>query len=445
MLTPGQLLEYSQSNLMVESLSKYNYDLLLYLAEKIAQSEKYFTEAEKRIAQSGIRNDGYLGSLEWATYIKTSIDADYQKFYREADRINKKLPGWTQNFYERTGLESYIYQAGKFQEAFDAGMISQAPVKFADNPIIHRIIEAGAEVTAGELDNFTRTTAKRTNGNLQAVLTQAHLDYVTNAFSREEAIQNALRRLYGDKNNIMQVVEYPTGHKDFLDVAVRRAVIGGLNLTTSQINMDLGERLGGTTVETSAHMFARDTGSGYENHLDWQGKWYSYLGRNPDYPDFEESCGWEGRYFGKYKGKGIHGYNCRHGFAFVFPGISEHAYDPADYIAPDIEWNGKTYTGYQGAQMQRDKEGRVKSLKRKLIVHNQALESAVNDDIKLMERNNFYAKSRQLKKAEARLKEFCKETGLEYQPQRVRYFGYDRSLASKTSAANRRYQKEREK
>ena len=77
-------------------------------------------------------------------------------------------------------------------------------------------------------------------------------------------------------------------------------------------------------------------------------------------------------------------------------------------------WKAKEY--------QRTVERAIKDTKRQLVVLDEALKNAKTDELKAELGNAFSSKSVLLKKQEARLKDFCKQTGIYYDNSRLQIF-----------------------
>ena len=92
-----------------------------------------------------------------------------------------------------------------------------------------------------------------------------------------------------------------------MDVAVRRAVLTGVNQTTARMQIARADEMECDLVETTAHMGARP------EHMDWQGRIFSRSGKSRKYPDFVKSTGYG-------TGPGLCGWNCRHSFFPYFEG-----------------------------------------------------------------------------------------------------------------------------
>jgi hypothetical protein len=74
----------------------------------------------------------------------------------------------------------------------------------------------------------------------------------------------------------LQVI-YPTRHKDNLEVAVRRAVVTGVNKCFSDLNLIRAKESGYNHVLVSSHLGARhieNPNPEYLSHDIWQGKVY---------------------------------------------------------------------------------------------------------------------------------------------------------------------------
>ena len=103
----------------------------------------------------------------------------------------------------------------------------------------------------------------------------------------------------------MKYITYPTGHKDTLEVAVRRAVLTGVSQTSAKLQLARADEMGCEFVEVTAHAGARPS------HAEWQGKVFHRGGAvtrdGVRYEDFERATGYG-------TGPGLGGWNCRHSF-----------------------------------------------------------------------------------------------------------------------------------
>lgn len=119
----------------------------------------------------------------------------------------------------------------------------------------------------------------------QWALDSAEMQIQSGAISYNQAVATAVKQLADsglcvvyDKagNHVKNMVGYESGHKDQLDVAVRRAVMSGVNQINQKYREQSMDYLETDLVETSAHLGARniDGPNGWENHEKWQGKIY---------------------------------------------------------------------------------------------------------------------------------------------------------------------------
>lgn len=278
--------------------------------------------------------------------------------------------------------------------------------------------EAIRRQTHDEFRNITQSMgfAIRTGGKpkfygvaqvYQRALDRVTLEVATGSIDYNTAIRNAVSDL---AESGLQYVNYASGRIDRADVAVRRAVMTGVTQCAGRMSENAMELLGTRYVEVEAHSGARDTGAGYFNHKSWQGKWY-YWSRHsePDplgkYDDFIKTTGYG-------EGGGLCGWNCRHMWFPVIPGLDEPTYtkEQLDNIdPPPFTWDGKEYTAYAARQKQREYEREMRRCKRLMIAHDEA---GNQDDY------NHY--KNRLKKKSAEYKAFSQKAGLPLQMERAR-------------------------
>lgn len=277
------------------------------------------------------------------------------------------------------------------------------------------LLNAGYRQTLGTWLNLTTTTANTVSGEFEHALSRAWLQVSSGAFDYNTAI----RRAVDDLADRMAYVTYPSGHKDTLETAVRRAVLTGVNQTAGKLQMARAEEMGCEFVEVTAHEGARP------DHALWQGRIY-HIGGEIDYEgnhyeDFVKATGYG-------TGPGLCGWNCRHNFYPFYPGISLRAYTDErleELNAPSVEYRGKKYTWYEISQMQRAKERTVRKYKRRFLAESEAGLDTGTSAVKL-------------KAARQDLKQFIQETGSKEDSARVSVHGFGRSAAGKATAAVRR-------
>ena len=237
------------------------------------------------------------------------------------------------------------------------------PQPFEESAALNNLLDAGARQTCGTWQNLTATTANTVTGAFERTLDAAWLKVSTGAFDYKAAVKQAVDSLADD----MPMVTYPSGHKDSIEVAARRAVLTGVAQTTGKLQVARMDEMGCEFVETTAHGGARPS------HAEWQGRRFhrggavDYKGRH--YPDFEAATGYG-------TGAGLCGWNCRHTFFAVFPELG----DPPQWTreelqelnARNIEWNGKKYTAYEISQMQRARERNVRRWKKRYLAEDAA-------------------------------------------------------------------------
>ena len=286
------------------------------------------------------------------------------------------------------------------------------PPPFEENAALNNLLDAGARQTCGTWQNLTATTANTVTGAFERTLDAAWLKVSTGAFDYKTAVKQAVDSLADD----MPMVTYPSGHKDSIEVAARRAVLTGVNQTTGKLQVARMDEMGCEFVETTAHGGARPS------HAEWQGRRFhrggavDYKGRH--YPDFEAATGYG-------TGAGLCGWNCRHTFFAVFPELGDPPQWTQEQLrelnARNIEWNGKKYTAYEISQMQRARERNVRRWKKRYLAEDAAGLDTTDSAVRL-------------KAARQSLAEFAQATGGRVDSARTSVPKFGRSEASRASA-----------
>ena len=239
------------------------------------------------------------------------------------------------------------------------------------------------------------------------------------AISYNQAISNAVKQL---ADSGLKTVDYESGVHSSVDTAVRRAIMTGVNQLNQKYAEQSADYLETDLVEVSAHIGARNTGNGLENHESWQGGVYRWAEKPGDskgeYKNFVATTGYG-------LGAGLGGWNCRHTFYPFVEGVSEPTYSQADLDAMKGEnrkfvFDGKEYDGYTATQMQRSIERQIRKQKRLRDAYKAA---GLKDDET--------AANIKLRRLNAKYKEFSKAAGLPEQKERLKVlYGDTKSTAA---------------
>lgn len=238
----------------------------------------------------------------------------------------------------------------------------------------------------------------------QWALDNATMQIQSGAINYNQAVKSAVKQL---ADSGLKVVDYESGHRDQIDVAVRRTVMTGVNQICAKYTEQSAEYLETPYFEVSAHSGARDKPgpSPWSSHKDWQGKVYS-IRAGDIYPNIYEVCG-----LGAVDG--LEGANCRHRRFPWVEGVSERTYTDKQLEHIDnglgCTFDGKAYTAYEATQMQRRVEREVRKLKREKAAYRAA--GLKGDAMALNTR---------LHRLSTKYKAFSEAAGLPEQPERMK-------------------------
>lgn len=358
-------------------------------------------DAARRIGKAGNITD----TAQWQLWRLEQLG----QMRESAVRQLAKYAGATDDALRKVLLDSGTATLASDDAIYRGAGLEPSPI--GSSPQLNNLLDAGYRQTAGTWQNLTATTANTVTGELEAALDDAWAQVSSGAFDYKTAVKRAVDGL-ADR---MAGVTYPTGHKDTLEVAVRRAVLTGVNQTAGKLQMARAEELGSEFFEVTAHAGARP------EHAAWQGKVFHKGGAvdrdGIHYEDFEQATGYG-------TGGGLCGWNCRHSFFPFFPGLSDPAYSQQTldaYNARDIEYNGKQYTRYELEQMQRALEREVRKHKRRYLAETEAGLDGTQEAVKL-------------KASRERLTQFTSELaqkGFVLDSSRAGVSGFGRSAASR--------------
>lgn len=269
------------------------------------------------------------------------------------------------------------------------------------------------EQTRQEMRNITRSMGFLVDGGrtmlppakaYQWALDNAEIQVQSGAISYNQAIRSAVRQL---AQSGLKIVDYESGHRDQIDVAVRRAVMTGVSQLCAKYTEQSADYLNTPYFEVSAHAGARDKPgkSPWSSHKAWQGRVYS-VRAGDIYPNIYDVCG-----LGAVDG--LEGANCRHRRYPWVEGVMERTYTDEQLAHIDdglgCTYDGKSYTAYEATQMQRRVERQIRAVKR-LKIGNKA--SGLNDEARTA--------NIKLRRLNAKYREFSAAAGLTPQWERTK-------------------------
>lgn len=308
----------------------------------------------------------------------------------------------------------------------------EAPADIRQDGGMKQVLDAGYRKTLGTMRNLVSTTANTTQTAFLQACDRAYMQLSSGAFSYQDAIRMAVRNLADGG----AYVTYPTGHRDRIDVAVRRCVLTGVGQTAAAVAKKRAEDSGCKYMELTAHGGARP------EHARWQGQLVQIQGkRTKKVIDGLKVFTLEEIGYGD--GRGFKGWNCRHNWHPYYPGLSTPNYTPEEIARLDeksISYNGEKYTEYEISQMQRKGERKVRALKRRAAALDEAAKNTDDPALKQGLNDDFAAVSVRLKDAEKTLKDFCRQTGRRNDTFRSQVNGFGRSTAQRAVQAAKRVQ-----
>lgn len=383
------------------------------------------------IARRLVKTDILTESAEFQTERLMQNGLTLKEIQHTVSNLSNLTESEVRRIFDEANLENME------SENLRAAIAGKTPLDHSANTAMANLLAAHIRKTVGDVRNLTRTTASQGQDSFFRACTLANMQVSSGAFTYDFAIKNAIRQVA--KEGLK--VQYPTGHVDKLDVAVRRAVLTGVNQSAAELNMMYADEIGADLVEVTAHMGARPS------HAVWQGGIYSRSGKNSSYPSFIESTGYG-------TGDGLCGWNCRHSFHAYYEGSPRtYSKEYLENLDKDVyEYRDKTYTNYEAGQKQRAYERAIREEKRYLAGLNAAYKETTDQALKTSLRADMESSAVRLKRTEANMKIFCKATNRKVDNVRTQVYavkdasgkivGFDKSAAQRARQIAIRHHKE---
>lgn len=398
---------------------------LWYVADKVVDIWNELNEwairdiAERIMAAELYDYDKLPGTARWRTWLLRQSGIHYDEIVSKVSKLSKRSEEAVRDLFVEAGLMS-VENDAKIYEKHDI----EVPDIRQDKRLT-QILEGAYNQTNGELRNYTRTTLDASNKLMIDTLDKAYFDIKTGNRSYSEVIKEAIETVSKEG---LTVTYHPSGHKDTIETAVRRAVMTGLNQGTAKISIANCEKLGAEYVVISAHEGARISDDPVANHLGWQGKIYKLQGSTKKYKNLEEATGFPNNPLG------LCGYNCRHNLYPHFLGDP----NPWEDIANRAEENKGSYAI---AQKQRQMERAIRKSKQQLLGYQTGIDNCTDEKTKVDLQMEHDRLANRLQRQNKAYNEFCKEHDLVKESDRLRVAGWNRSTADKARSGTGRYNK----
>ena len=314
----------------------------------------YFYNAQNRIIADVARRIQKAGEI--------TSTADYQlnkylilggtteQIQAEIKRLTSKTSAEIADIYDQVIDSDYV----RYKEIYEQINGNFPSIVDPENEILNTWITGIMEQTRGQIQNISESlgfmvpagnglTFTPLTNIYQKYVDAACMDVVTGSFDYNTVLKRTVKEL---SRSGIRAVDYASGQVNRAPVAVRRAVLTGVNQVSAKINEKVAQDLGTEYFEVTAHAGARPS------HAEWQGKVYKHS-------ELVSVCG-----LGDVAG--LCGANCRHAYYAYFPGISVRAYSDEDLQrireqdAKEETWLGKTYNGYERTQKARQYESTMR-------------------------------------------------------------------------------------
>lgn len=378
--------------------------------------EKLYYDLQNRIIQDIARRINKAGDMtstaEWQMQRLKNINRDNEYVRKELAELTNRAEDEIDKMFEESARKDYR----RAQKLYVA--VKGEAIPYEESEVGEMLTEAIIRQTKAEVADITRSLgfSMEVNGKREYFpIARLYHEYTDNAcmsvasgaFDYNSVLRNVVNGLAN--SGVRTVVYGDTGHVNRAPVAVRRAVMTGMNQLTAQISQRTAFDLGAEYYEVTAHIGARPS------HAEWQGQVYKISGSDATHRNFEEATGYG-------TGDGLCGWNCRHSFYPFFPDISTRAYTDKELkelygdSVNEKEFAGKMYSGYQATQKQRQYETTMRA--QRANIHGLVAGGADKDDV-------LTAKARYLNTMRT-YKEFSKAMDIPTQMERVYIDGLGR-------------------
>lgn len=358
-----------------------------------------FTPSQVREVLQSVKYGNNLDEI--MNKIADVSEKNVSDIYDIFEEVAKKNQNYAKQFYE--------YRKVKF-------------IPYKQNKSLQEQVKAIAKVTANEYINMSKTFAyvklnaqgvkeyTKISNIYQKITDEAILSITQGRDSYEMAMRRAMKEM---TSSGLRTVDFDSGYSRRADSSIRMNVMDGIRRLNQELQKSFGEEFGANGVEISHHKNAAP------DHIDTiDGKQFSTKGditiNDTKYEDYDTVNNSLDRHVGEL--------NCYHFPMQIVLGVSEPMYSKEQLEADKkankdgFEFEGKHYTNYEGTQLQRQIETKIRQYKDRQIGA-----KAINDT------DEVYHCQEKIEQLTNKYKELSDTSGLPTKIDRLRVDGYRKS------------------
>lgn len=392
------------SERLVNRIEELNYFMVKKLGDQMVDIGRLTPSQLREVFQS-VKYGNNLNEI--IEKIADITDKNVKDIYEIFEEVAKECQAYAKQFYEYRNIK-YI--------------------PFDENKELQNQVKAIAKITANEYMNMSNTSAYAVLNDLgkmeytsisevyQKITDRSILNISQGRESYNMVMQRTIREL---TKKGLRTVNYASGYSRRLDSSVRMNVMEGVRQLNIELQKQFGEEFGADGIEVSHH---KNPAPDHENTVD--GKQFSTKGevtvKGIKYQDFNKINNSLQRPVGTL--------NCYHFITSIVLGVSQPKYSKEQLDADKkankegFEFEGQHYTNYEGTQLQRKIETKIRQYKDRQIGA-----KAVNDT------DEVYHCQEKISQLTQKYNDLSKASGLPTKIERLRVDGYRKVNINKSN------------
>ncbi|MDO5003604.1 MAG: hypothetical protein Q4E39_05210 [bacterium] len=337
------------SERLVNRVEKLNTYMIEKLGKQIVDIGT-FTPSQVREVLQSVKYGNNLDEI--MNEIADVSEKNVSDIYKIFEEVAKKNQNYAKQFYE--------YTRTKF-------------IPYEQNETLQEQVKSIAKATANEYMNMSKTFAyMKTNAQgvkeytkisdiYQKITDEAILNIVQGRESYDMTMRKTMKEM---TSRGLRTVDFNSGYSRRADSSIRMNVMDGIRRLNQELQKSFGEEFGADGVEISHHKNAAP------DHIDTvDGRQFSKKGavtiKSIRYEDYDTVNNSLDRHVGEL--------NCYHFTYQIVLGVSKPIYSKEQLEADKkankdgFEFEGKHYTNYEGTQLQRQIETKIRQYKDRQI------------------------------------------------------------------------------
>ncbi len=385
------------SERLVDRIEKLNVYMIRKLAKQILNIGSLTPSQLREVFQSikyGSDLDEIIGKISEIT------NKNVKDIYNIFEEVAKKNQDYAKQFYEYRNIDYITYEKNVELKSL---------VRSLAEVTVNNYINISKTCAFAFVDSFGKIQYTSLSDIYQKITDEAILSITTGRETYQQVMKRTMKEL---SKQGMQDISYSNGYHRRMDSSVRMNIMEGVRTLQNTLQKKFGEEFGANGIEVMHH---KNPAPDHSSNLE-EG-WFDIDGQQFSKEEFDN--------INSLLNRPVSTLNCYHRYVAIILGVNNPLFSENELKRDKeaniegFEFEGKHYTRYEGTQLQRRLESKIRQYK---DLHISASEMAKLDN----DYSDVYKYQEKITQLTRKYKELCEIGNLSTKVERLKIEGYKR-------------------